>query len=99
MLEYGKRVSKVELLVDDGGAVGLHAIVGEVFLLLGEEASIRSRLRQVPEGEKGEGHRAAAFHDEQITPIGQITRFDLEHAECEEASEGGGDALGGIEDG
>ena len=52
VLEYSKRVFEIEFLVDDGGAVGLHAIVGEVFLLLGEKASIRSRLRKVPEGEE-----------------------------------------------
>lgn len=52
VLEYSERVFEIELFVNDGGAVGLHAIVGEVFLLLGEEASIRSRLRKVPEGEK-----------------------------------------------
>ena len=52
VLKYSKRVFEIELLVDDGGAIGLHAIVGEVFLSLGEEVSSRSRLRKVPESEK-----------------------------------------------
>ena len=99
LFEDEEGVFEVELLVDDGGAVGLHAVVGEVFLLPGEETRVRSGLGEVPEGEEREGDGAAAFHDEEVAPVCQGARFDLEHAECEEPGEGRGDALGRVEDG
>lgn len=37
LFKDGKRVLEIELLIDNGGAVGLHAVVGQIFLLLREE--------------------------------------------------------------
>ena len=58
----------------------------------------RSRLWEIPEGKDGKGDCATALHDEQVAPVGQGARFDLKNAECEESSEGRGDALSGIEE-
>ena len=69
MFEDGERIPEVEFFVDDGGAVSLHAVVGQVFFLLGEEVRLRSGLWEVPEREDGESNRATAFHDEQVAPI------------------------------
>ena len=41
MFKDGEGIPQVEFFVDDGGGVGLHAVVGEVFLLLGEEVGVR----------------------------------------------------------
>ena len=99
MFEDGEGIPQVKFLIDDGGGVGLDAVVCEVFFGLGEEAGGGGGLGQVPEGEEGEGDGAAAFDDEEVAPVGQVAGFDLEDAEGEEASEGGGDALGGVEEG
>lgn len=45
---------------------------------------MRSRLREIPESEDREGDCATAFHDEEVAPVGQGARVDLEHTECEE---------------
>lgn len=99
LFENGDGVSEVELFVDDGRAVRLHAVVGEVLFLLGEEVRLRRRLREVPESEEREGDGAATLHDKEIAPVCQGAGFDLEHAKSEKTSEGGSDALGGVENG
>ena len=99
VLENPETVPQVEFLVHDRAGVDLHAVVGEVFFGLGEEARGGGGLRQVGEGEEGEEDGAAAFDDEEVAPVGERAGVDLEDAEGEQAGEGGGDGLGGVEDG
>ena len=99
VLKDRETVLEIKLLVDDGAAIDLHTVVGEVFLGLGEEAGRGGGLGQVEEGEEGEEHGAAAFDDEEVAPVRERAGVDVEDAEGEEAGEGGGDGLGGVEEG
>ena len=99
MLEDSKRVLEIEFFVHNGGAVGLHAVVGQVFLFSREKVRMRSRLREVPESKDRECDCTTTLHNEEVAPIGKISRLDLEHTESEEPRKRGGNALGGVEQG
>ena len=99
MLENGETVLEDELLVHDRAGVDLHAVIGEVFFGLGEEAGRGGGLGEVEECEEGEEDGAAAFDDEEVAPVGEGAGMDVEDAEGEEAGEGGGDGLCGVEEG
>ena len=55
-------------------------------------------MGKVEKGEEGEEHGAHAFDDEEVAPLRERARFNLKNAKGEEASEGGRDGLGGVED-
>ena len=52
LFEDFERISEVELFIHNGRAVGLHAVVGQILLLLREEMRMRSGLWKIPESEK-----------------------------------------------
>lgn len=81
MLEDGKTILEVEFLVHDRTGIDLHAVVGEIFLFLREEASRGRGVGEVEEGKEGEKHGAAAFDDEEIAPFCKGAAVDLEDAE------------------
>lgn len=91
MFEDGKRVSEVELLIDDAGAVDLHTIVGQLLLLGCKKIGFTGRTWQVPEGEEREEYCTGAFNDEEIPPIGQDTRMNVEDAKRKQARKCRGD--------
>jgi len=93
-----ERLLELELLVDDGGGVEEHARAGEVLLFTAEEGGGGARGGQVPVREEGEEDCAAAFDEEEIAPVGEGAAVDLEDAEGEQAREGAGDGLRGVED-
>lgn len=99
MLENLERVLQVEFLIDVSTRVNLHPLVSKLFLLIIEEGRSGSIAREEPEGEKGEQYCATSFNQEEISPIGQRTRCDLEYTICEEATKSRGNALRCIEDG
>lgn len=99
MPENGETVLQVEFFVDDRAGIDLHAVVGQGFFGRGEEAGGGGRLRQVGVGEEGEEDGAAAFDDEEVAPVGEGAGVDVEDAEGEQTREGGGDGLGGVEEG
>ena len=81
MLKNGETILEIEFLVHHRTGIDLHAVVGEIFLFLREEASRGRGLGQVEEGKEGEKHGAAAFDDEEIAPFCEGAAADLEDAE------------------
>jgi hypothetical protein len=81
MFENLHRFFEIEFFVDFAGGIDLDSVAREFLFLCIEECACLSRVRQIPEGEHGEGNCATTFDDEQITPIIQASRVDLEHAE------------------
>ena len=81
VLEDGKTILEIEFLIHHRTGIDLHAVMGEIFLFLREEASRGRGLGQVEEGEEGEKHGAAAFDDEEIAPFCKGAAVDLEDAE------------------
>lgn len=55
-------------------------------------------MGEVPEGEEGEEHGANTLDDEEVAPLRERARLNLEDAEGEEAPKGGRDGLSGVED-
>lgn len=88
VLEDGHCRSEIEFLSDDGGRIDLNSVECQLFLLWCQEFGALCIPRQVPEGEEREQNGAAAFDDEEVSPVGDATGVDLENAIRQEAAKG-----------
>jgi hypothetical protein len=68
VLEDGEGFADVDFLVDDRGAVKLHAGVRKRFLLVAEKGRLGARSQDIPESEDGKENGAASFNEEKIPP-------------------------------
>ena len=101
MLQNLDTLPENKRLVHHTARILLHAPKRQLPFLRRQEPGLRRTPRQVPERKRGERHRAQALDQEQVAPICQLPggAIDLEDAEGEQAREGGGDGLGGVEEG
>lgn len=98
ILKNPERIPQHKFHINNRTRVALHAIIRQSLFFWGEELRVGGAVWEVPEGEEGKEDGAGAFDDEEVGPVDEGAGADLEDAEGEEAGEGGGDGLGGVED-
>lgn len=91
-------IVNVEFFINDGRAVKLHTLVGQLPFFWGEERSLGARPWEVPKGKGSNQNGAASFDQKQVAPVGQWPARDPEDTVSKKARKGRRDALSRVED-